>query len=133
MQGYLVYVFPEGGTKGFGTAVVANHAKFDVTFFPARRNNQRVRDSFATLPARLNEKGVTDDLADIADVVELDTHNDTDDDPCEVELVADAAASNNASEILVQQQTCVCLFIERTSPLASTKPSTRKPARLAII
>ena len=25
------------------------------------------------------------------------------------------------------------LFIERTSPLASTKPSTRKPARLAII
>ncbi len=28
---------------------------------------------------------------------------------------------------------CVCLFIERTSPLASTKPSTRKPARLAII
>jgi hypothetical protein len=91
MQGYLVYVFPEGG-KGFGTAVVATHAKFDVTFFPARRNNQRVRDSFATLPARLNEKGVTDDLADIADVVELDTHNDTDDDPCEVELVADAAA-----------------------------------------
>jgi len=104
MHGYLVYVFPEGG-KGFGTAVVATHAKFDVTFFPARRNNQRVRDSFATLPARLNEKGVTDDLADIADIVELDTHNDTDDDPCEVELVADAAASNNASEILVQQQT----------------------------
>ena len=64
-----------------------------------------VRDSFATLPARLNEKGVTDDLADIADIVELDTHNDTDDDPCEVELVADAAASNNASEILVQQPT----------------------------
>jgi hypothetical protein len=28
---------------------------------------------------------------------------------------------------------CVSLFIERTSPLASTKPSTRKPARLAII
>jgi hypothetical protein len=25
------------------------------------------------------------------------------------------------------------LFIERTSPLATTKPSTRKPARLAII
>ncbi len=28
---------------------------------------------------------------------------------------------------------CVSLFIERTSPLASTKSSTRKPARLAII
>ena len=69
MQGYLVYVFPEGG-KGFGTAVVATHAKFDVTFFPARRNNQRVCDSFATLPARLNEKGLTNDLANIADVVE---------------------------------------------------------------
>jgi hypothetical protein len=49
---YLVYVFPEGG-KGFGNAVVATHAKFDVTFFPARRNNQRVHDSFATLSARL--------------------------------------------------------------------------------
>ena len=67
-----MYVFPEGG-KGFGTAVVATHAKFDVTFFPARRNNQRVRNSFATLPARLNEKGVTDDLADITDVVSTPT------------------------------------------------------------
>jgi hypothetical protein len=98
MQGYLVYVFPEGG-KGFGTAGVATHAKFDVTFFPAHRNNKRVRESFATLPACLNEKGVTDDLADIADVVEIDTHNDTDDDPCEVELVADAAVPSKALEI----------------------------------
>jgi hypothetical protein len=106
MQGYLVYVFPEGGTKGFGTAVVATHAKFDVTFFPARRHNQRVHDSFATLPARLNEKSVTDDLADIAGVVELDTHTDNDDDPCDVELVADAAASSNALEIPRQR---ICL------------------------
>jgi hypothetical protein len=38
MQGYLVFevhVFPEGGAKGFGTAVVATRAKFDITFFPA--------------------------------------------------------------------------------------------------
>ena len=124
MQGYLVYVFPEGG-KGFGTAVVATHAKFDVTFFPGRRNNQRVRDSFATLPARLNEKGVTDDLADIADIVELDTHNDTDDDPCEVELVSDAAAPSDPLEIenptaveLVADAAASCKALQIASPVS---------------
>jgi hypothetical protein len=40
-------------------------------------------------------------------VVELDTHNDNDDDPCDVELVADAAASSNALELPARQRICL--------------------------
>ena len=89
MQGFLVYVFPEGGS-GYCTVVIATHAKFDLTFFPARKNNKRVRDLFATLPAKSEESQILKDLCDSDDILEFDTEN-ADETTCTAELVADDA------------------------------------------
>jgi hypothetical protein len=89
MQGFLVYVFPEGGS-GYGTVVIATHAKFDLTFFPARKNNKRVRDLFTTLPAKNEESRILKDLCDSDDILEFDTEN-ADETTCTAELVADDA------------------------------------------
>jgi hypothetical protein len=91
MQGFLVYVFPESG-KGYGTVVVATHAKFDLTFFPARRNNKRVADFFATLPARTEECRVMEDLRDEDGILEIDIDG-AGKDMCTAEIVADSASS----------------------------------------
>ena len=70
MQGFLVYVFPESG-KGYGTVVVATHAKFDLSFFPARRHDKRVKDFFSTVPHRIEERSVLEDLIDQDGTLEL--------------------------------------------------------------
>ena len=88
-QGFLVYVFPEGG-RGDSTVVVATHAKFDLTFFPARKNNKRVKDLFTTLPAKSEESRILKDLCDYDDILEFDTES-ADETTCTTELVADDA------------------------------------------
>ena len=100
MQGFLVYVFPEGG-KGYGTVVVATHAKFDLNFFPARRNNKRVADFFATLPARTEERRVIEDLCDGDGILELDFD---DDDTCTTELLADGVVERAPPAPLLQEK-----------------------------
>ena len=62
--------------------VIATHAKFDLTFFPARKNNKRVRDLFTTLPAKSEESQI------LNDILEFDTEN-ADETTCTTELVAD--------------------------------------------
>jgi len=91
MQGFLVYVFPEGG-RGYGTVVVATHAKFDLTFFPARKNNKGVKDLFSTLPARTEERQIMKDLCDQDNLLEFDTES-ADETTCTTELVVDDAKS----------------------------------------
>ena len=91
MQGFLVYVFPESG-KGYGTVVVATHAKFDLTFFPARRNNKRVANFFATLPAGTEECRVMEDLRDEDGILEIDIDG-AGKDMYTAEIVADSASS----------------------------------------
>ena len=91
MQGFLVYVFPESG-KGYGTVVIATHAKFDLNFFPARRNNKRIDDFFATLPARTEERRVMEDLRDEDGILELDVDG-VAKDSCTTELVADGVVA----------------------------------------
>ena len=85
MQGFLVYVFSESG-KGQGTVVVSTHAKFDLTYFPARRTNKRVKDFFSTLGARADEQQVLTDLLDDDGLLELEV-NDNDDDLVDAALV----------------------------------------------
>ena len=40
MQGFLVYLYPESA-KGYGTVVVATHAKFDLNFHPCHSVSAR--------------------------------------------------------------------------------------------
>ena len=98
MQGFLVYLYPESG-KGYGTVVVATHAKFDLNFFPARRNNKRVADFFATLPARTEERRVIEDLCDEDGILELDVDG-TDEDTCTTELKADDVVADSVSSTM---------------------------------
>ena len=98
MQGFLVYLYPESG-KGYGTVVVATHAKFDLNFFPARRNNKRVADFFATLPARTEERRVMEDLCDEDGILELDVDG-TDEDTCTTELKADDVVADSVSSTM---------------------------------
>jgi hypothetical protein len=90
MQGFLVYVFSESG-KGQGTVVVSTHAKFDLTYFPARRTNKRVKDFFSTLGARADEQQVLTDLLDDDGLLELQVDDNDDDlvDGALVELTAE--------------------------------------------
>ena len=97
MQGFLVYVFPES-SRGYGTVVVATHAKFDLNFFPARRNNKRIADFFATLPAQTEERRVMEDLCEEG-ILELDVDG-TDEDTCTAELTADNIEADGISSTL---------------------------------
>ena len=103
MQGFLVYVFPESG-KGYGTVVIATHAKFDLNFFPARRNNKRIDDFFATLPARTEERRVMEDLRDEDGILELDVDG-VGKDSCTTELVADGVVTADGKSTTQQVPT----------------------------
>merc|ERR1719353_1867714 len=71
-----------------GTAAPYGMQGFLVYVFPARRNNKRIDDFFATLPARTEERRVMEDLRDEDGILELDIDG-TGKDPCMTELVAD--------------------------------------------
>ena len=71
MQGFLVYLFPERG-HGAGTVVVATHAKFDVSYFPARKSDRRVDDFYATLSCKNDSlASLSADLLDCDGLLEL--------------------------------------------------------------
>ena len=86
MQGFLVYLFPEQG-HGAGTVVVATHAKFDVNYFPARKNDKRVHDYFTTLSLA----SISADLLDCDGLLELQVYANTEHDSGEDEPAAASA------------------------------------------
>ena len=61
MTGFLVYLFAEN-RRGAGQVVVATHAKFDRSFFPARKHNKRVRDWFTVQSAHADATFIEDTL-----------------------------------------------------------------------
>ena len=76
MQGFLVYLFPEQG-HGAGT-VVATHAKFDVSYFPARKSDKRVHDFFTTLSCKNDSlASVSADFLDCDGLPELEVDANT--------------------------------------------------------
>ena len=133
MQGFLVYVLPESG-KGYGTVVIATHAKFDLNFFPARRNNKRIDDFFATLPARTEERRVMEDLRDEDGILELDIDG-TGKDPCMTELVADGVVTADGKSTTLQAPTATELVADgvvaadgkSTTPQAPTATPLEQP------
>ena len=124
MQGFLVYVLPESG-KGYGTVVIATHAKFDLNFFPARRNNKRIDDFFATLPARTEERRVMEDLRDEDGILELDVDG-VAKDSCTTELVADGVVAADTRST-AQQAPLVNPPRHQTEAFVPTLPKMETP------
>jgi hypothetical protein len=123
MQGFLVYVFPESG-KGYGTVVIATHAKFDLNFFPARRNNKRIDDFFATLPARTEERRVMEDLRDEDGILELDVDG-VAKESCTTELVADGVVAADTRS--TAQQAPLVNPPRHQNPFVPTPPKMEAP------
>ena len=119
MQGYLVYVFPEGGRGHYGTVVIATHAKFDLTFFPARKNNKRVKDLFLTLPARTEERQIMRDLCDQDDILEVDTQNE-DEATCTAELIADGVSPTGKELVADDAKLPTAQVLPAAVPFSST-------------
>ena len=91
MQGFLVYLFPEQG-HGAGTVVVATHAKFDVNYFPARKNDKRVHNYFTTLSCKNDSlASISADLLDCDGLLELQVDANTEHDSGDDEPAAAAA------------------------------------------